>query len=202
MMTNMQRRLMGVVGAMVLGAAMAASAAQGLTGLRAEWGDLETWSHPVAGSRETELGLGLQVNGPNGLAFVAFLARVDPQNPSKSPAEVSVQVGAGQRVNPNLIRRPSLAFVADARAAKPVSIDLSSSLIVDNMGPGAVIENGVARMRAADVGRAAKAVTLSGNVFGFDISFRPDQIKALLDFAVRAHIPVPKDIAPEAPPSR
>jgi hypothetical protein len=158
-------------------------AAQQLAQLRAEWGDLETWSRYLEGTRESELGLGLQVSGPSGLTFVAFLGRLDVRNPTVPPREITVQVGAGRLANPNLIRRPVLIFVADDRTTRRVEYDLTGRLNVDEPAPGAAVENGIASMRAAEFVRLTEAESLQMNMFGFEAVFRPDHLRAMNDLA-------------------
>jgi hypothetical protein len=164
------------------------SARQGPTGLRASWGDLETWSHYLEESRENELGLGLQLSGSNGVILVAFLGRLNVRTPLLPPREITVQVGTSERANPNVIRRPVLTLLLDDKSDRRRLLDLSSRLTVDDPAPGAAFENGLARISAADFVRAAEADTISGNVFGFDVVWRRDQIDALASFGRRVHL--------------
>ncbi|MEO7189743.1 MAG: hypothetical protein ABI051_01655 [Vicinamibacterales bacterium] len=167
-------------------------AAQTLKPLRAEWRDLENWAHYLEASRETELGLGLQVAGPTGITFVGFIGRLDIRDPTTPPQEVTLQVATGKTSNPNVIRRATVVLLADARTTKPLEFDLSPRLIVDDPAPGAVVENGIVHLRAAEFARLAAAETLTGNVFGFDIVFRADQLAAMQAHAERLHIAKPR----------
>jgi hypothetical protein len=183
-------RVWAVIGAAVLlGIATAGAAAdQRLAMMRAEWGDLETWTHYVQDSRQNELGLGLQVAGPTGMSLMAFTGRLAVRDPTAPPREVGVQVATGKLSNPNVIRRPSLVFLADAGGADPFRLDLSERLNVDDPTPGGAVENGVAMMRAADFVRLSSATTLAADVLGFEAELRDDQIRALRDFAERLHL--------------
>lgn len=165
---------------------------QGLAGLRANWGDLETWARAADGGRETEMGLGLQVSGPNGTSFIAFIGRVDPRASARGPATLSVQVAPASSANPNVVRRASLVLTADERGQKSESFDLSGSMTVDDPSPGGTANNGVARLRADDFLRLARAKTVGGNVFGFDFEMRTDQVRALQALADRLHLVQPK----------
>ena len=88
----------------------------------------------------------------------------------------------GVRSNPNILRRPTLRFLLDPETERPVAFDLSRDLVVDAM-PGGTIQNGVGAIAVGDFRRLTEARTLAANVLGFDVTFRPDQIRALGTFA-------------------
>jgi hypothetical protein len=166
----------------------ARTAAQMLTGLRSEWGDLETWTHAVESTRESELGLGLQLNG--GTTLVAFMGRLSARDPRTPPRDLGVQVGTGKMTNSTLIRRPVLNFVIDEGTDKRKSVDLSGRLNVDNPAPGAIITDAVSRIDATDFLQLAGAAKIRGTILGIDVTFRPDQIAALKSFAERLQFKV------------
>ena len=177
-------------GAMLVaaGVALPARVDQNLTGLQANWKDLETWSRPLDESREVELRLGLQPSGPGGTMSVAFLGRLSTRSPTTPPTQMQIQIGAGYLANPNVVRSPVLIFVADAGTDKRATIDLSARMVVDDPSPGGNIQNAVAALRAADFLRLAQAETLSGNIFGFDVMVRADQLKAMKAFAEKLYL--------------
>jgi hypothetical protein len=178
------------IGTLTLGHAAVAtpSTRQAPAGLRANWQDLETWSHYLDTSRQDELGLGFQLTGQGGTALVAFLGRVDVRAPRQPPPQLSVQAGMSARANPNSLRTPVLTFVLDGGMETRTVVDLSPGLRVDNPAPGAHFDNGLAGLRAADLVRMTDAHTIDANVFGVQVSFRPDQIQALSAFAERLHL--------------
>jgi len=163
------------------------TADQGLVGVQANWRDLETWSHLVEGSRENELGLGLQ---PEGGAVVAFLGRLSIANPRTPPSALRVQLAAAYNSNPNVMRVRSLTFLAGFEGSKegPLKLDLSAKVLTDDVSPGGIINNGMGTIRAADFVRLSEAKTLTGNVLGFDVVFRPDQIRAMHALAERLYL--------------
>jgi hypothetical protein len=161
------------------------AAAQMLQGLRSEWGDLETWTRAIESSRESELGLGLQLNGSAGTTLVAFMGRLSARDPRTPPRDLDIQVGTHKMTNPNLLRRPSLTFLMDEGTDKRKSVDLGPSLKVDDPSPGAIISDGIARIDAADFLAMANAKKIKGNVFGFDVTLRSDQIAAIRALAER-----------------
>jgi hypothetical protein len=181
---------LAIVGAaLILGVtSVGAGADQRLAMMRAEWGDLETWTHYIQDSRQNELGLGLQVAGPTGTSFLAFTGRLAVRSPTQPPREIGVQIAAGKLSNPNVVRRPSLVFVADGGEKNAFRLDLSERLNVDDPTPGGSAENGVALMRPADFVRLSSATTLTADVLGFEAELRDDQIRAMHAFAERLHL--------------
>jgi hypothetical protein len=169
-------------------AARAAAPVQVLVGLQGDWNDLDTWTHAFEDSHETELGLGLQPAGPGGTMLVAFLGRLDTRSPRVAPREITVQLVAPHRANPNTLRSATLRFILQDDTGKERTMDVSRRLIVDNIAPGAAIEDGVARISANDFVALTQASALSANVLGFDVVFRPDQIRAMQALAVRLHL--------------
>jgi hypothetical protein len=166
-------------------------AGQGIAGLQANWKDLETWSRLAEGTRENELGLGLH---PQGGAVVAFLGRLSIANPRQSPTQIRLHVAPAYMANSTVIRTRVLTFVADATGERPLKLDLSAGLRTDDPTPGGIVQNGIADMRAADFVRLAEATTLTGNILGFDVVFRPDQIRAMKAFAERLYLPTSKPV--------
>jgi hypothetical protein len=164
---------------------LAASPRQGLTGVQANWKDLETWSHLLETSRENELGVGLQ---PEGGAVIAFLGRLSIRDPKTPPAEVRAQLAAAYLANPNRIRTRTLTFIADAGTPRRFALDASDSLITDDGSPGGIIQNAIGTIRGFDFLRLASANALSANILGFEVVFRPEQLRAMRGFADRIRL--------------
>lgn len=187
-------RTLAVVGfalTLIVGGLTARAApAQMLVGLRAEWGDMETWTHAIESSRETELGLGLHVAGKDGMTLLAFMGRLSTRDPRTPPTVIDVQVSTGRLTNPTLVRRSVLAFVADPDVATRRAFDLSSSLRVDNPSPGAIINDGVATMAPSDFARLARAEVVDTTILGFEGSLNKGQVAAIKALAERLHLPV------------
>ena len=180
-------RLVRFAASLALAAVLAgtsAGASQGLTGVQANWRDLETWTHILEATKENELGLGLQPSG----TLVAFLGRLSIASPRVPPREIRVQIAVSPAANPNLVRRSTLTFLVDSGTDTRTTLDLSSRLIVDDSTPGGNLQNGIATMAASDFVRLAHAKTVSGNVFGFDVTFTRDQIAAMRAFAAKVHL--------------
>jgi hypothetical protein len=160
---------------------------QGWSGTQATWRDLETWSRPVAPSRELENGLGLHLAGSGGGVSIAFVCRVPAGSAPACPREVQIRAMVGVRSNPNILRKPTLTFLVDPETERLGAFDLSRDLVVDAM-PGGTIQNGVGAIAVGDFLRLTEARTLSANVLGFDVNFRVDQIRALGAFAKRLNL--------------
>lgn len=183
------RRPLCVLAGLLVGTAALNAQGQAWAGLQAGWADLANWSNPHSETRENEIGLGLHLSGEDGVVLVAFTGRVSTATPNRPPSEIGVQIGVGEFVNPNFLRRPSLKFVVDEKdSVKKTSIDASGTLALDSLAAGDDVKNGMARMRIADLQRMAVADTISGEVFGFRIVFRRDQIVALSDLTKRLNL--------------
>jgi hypothetical protein len=162
--------------------------------LPAAWGDLDTWSRYVPATDETEFGLGLKTAGTNTSMLVAFSARLKGRTPSQPPSEVLVHASAGMLSNAGRARSNTLKFMlpvsaapATARArAIPAShgvIDLSSRLGADDQTPGARVNFATAKLAPAEFLRIVKCGDPTATVLGVDVTFRPDQLKAIRAFA-------------------
>jgi len=164
------------------------TAAQQLMGVRAEWGDLQTWTTDISNTREQEVGLGLHLSGSSGGTLLAFIARVDTRQPNQAPDEMVAQVAIGSLTNPNALRQPTLSFVLDDGEGNTSGLDLTGRLIVDDSTPGGSVQNGVAVFPASDFVDLASAEAVGADVLGFDAELRQDQIRAIRAFAERLNL--------------
>jgi hypothetical protein len=156
----------------------ASLAGQGVPGMRATWGDLQTWARPVEGTTNITHGLGLQVSGGGGTMFLAFEGDVALRQP-QPVRSVGVMAAAPFTSNPNLLRPAVLSLLVTNIKKERKTFDLSSRMTVDNPAPGAMVSNGVLTMRADEFVEVMSAETVTGNIFGVDIALRPDQVKAV-----------------------
>jgi hypothetical protein len=179
--------------AVVISTSAGQPAAQSLTGLRPSWSDLETWSRKGMDIRETDVGVGLHLSGVGGTMLLSFSATLNSRSPSSAPSEVAVMAGAPLDSNPNTVRTAVLGFVVEIedvvkKTSERKTIDLTSKLILDNPAPGARVENGIAKMTIAQFTDMVKAKTASARIFGADVVFRADQLKAVAAFGERIHV--------------
>lgn len=180
--------LWAVVVVVLLGLSIAATRGPGPqagAGPLATWADGETWSRYLAATGETEVGLGLQPSGSGGTMKVAFMARQRGKTAPRAPEEITVQLGSGALVNPNILRSPTLVFVLNPKTAQQVTLDLSSRLSVDNPAPGAAVTSGFARIPSAAFVRITRARRLSAMTLGLSVEFSPAQLEALRAFRDR-----------------
>jgi hypothetical protein len=180
-----------VVAALVA-ALVPAGRAQNLRPTRSEWRDLETWGRYIEASRETEQGLGLMVNGPQGALGIAFTGRLSVRDATAPAPEVTMQISAGPASNPGVMRRLTAVLRVDEKLDRPMEIDLSPRLVVDDPTPAAIFANAVGTLRPAEFARLCNAETLTGEAFGFELSFRPDHIAAIRELGERLHIVQPR----------
>jgi hypothetical protein len=173
--------------------------AQSATGFVATWNDTETWTRPAADGRATDVGVGLQPTGPEGTVPIAFVQG----KLTAAPSEVLVQVAVSPGISPNVLHTPTLTFTVGRKTGKPAEINWSPKLIVDQPGPGANIQSGVAHIPASDFQKLLNADALGANLLGIQVQFRIPQIDAIRAFATRVMLakadggsPQPTDRSP------
>jgi hypothetical protein len=166
--------------------------------LPAAWGDLDTWSRYIPATDETEVGLGLKPAGPNASMLIAFSARLKGAAPSQAPGEIFVHASAGvqgrHRSNTlKFVLKPSSTNVRQPAASNgnnaPV-IDLSSRLGADDGSPGARVNFATATIASTEFLRIARSGEPAATVLGVDVTFRPDQMRAIRAFASRIFLKV------------
>lgn len=175
-----------VVAAVASGAAVIV--AQQTAGMHVSWADLETWSRFDERADESEVGLGLQLQGPQGPMLLSFTSRFPGKVALRAPESVVAFVSVTPTVNPNVLRKPTLMFVLEPKTPRSVTIDVSQRMSVDRPGPGQIVSNGRASMSPEEFLRLIGAPTLHAEVLGFNVEFRRDQIRAMRDFGERINI--------------
>ena len=156
----------------------AAPHAQSVTGVIPNWGDLQPLTRAITATREVEHGLGLHFSGPEGVMMVSFAGRVSLRTLAP-PTSLTVVMAPPIMSNPNLLRKPTLVFLADDKTDDRKLIDASGSVRVDDPAPGATVRSAMGRIGAAEFVRLTKAKTLTAEVFGSMTTVRPDQIQAM-----------------------
>ena len=151
---------------------------QSVTGVVPNWGDLETWTRAITATREAEHGLGLHLNGTGGMMLLSFAGRLDIRTPTPPPS-LHVVMAPPLMGNPNIVRAPTLVFIADDGTDARAVIDATGSVRVDDAAPGAIVRSATGRVTASDFARLAKAKTIKATVFGSESLVRIDQIKAM-----------------------
>jgi hypothetical protein len=165
-------------------------------GVLATWKDGETWTQYHDDTRETEKGLGLILGGSGGQMRLSFVARLAGRFPNKPPSTVAIEAAADPMGNPNTLRNPTLRFLVtpapDDKAPpdqkrmvdeKPVVLELSDRMIVDNPAPGAMVNDAVARLKPEEFEAIAYAKAVKAHIFMVDVEFSAAQLKALQKYA-------------------
>jgi len=155
----------------------------------ANWADRSTWSTPDAASRQTEVGMGLVVGGSSGSMRLAFYVLQPTRGVAPEPSSIGVRVASSLRMNPNLLRTPTLIFntttVDEEDGVEEAEIDLSPTLRVDNPAPGAAVTSGLSRLTAEQFITIAEADEMEGTILGAAVEFREDQLDAIRAFRER-----------------
>jgi hypothetical protein len=170
-----------------LGAA-AGAAGQVPAGAAARFNDLETWTKDVDDGRQVEQGLGLVVPSGNGPLLVSVSARMRKDVRLEPAREVTLQIARAVTANPNATPTFALRFRIDAGTDNAATLDFTTRATADSPIPGPPALSLVATLRPAEFVRLAGATTLRGAFFDGEADFRPDQIRALRDFADRAKL--------------
>jgi hypothetical protein len=165
--------------------------------LPAAWGDLDTWSRYIPATDETEVGLGLKPAGPNAPMLIAFSARLKGAAPSQAPGEIFVHASAGVqgRHRSNTLKfmlkpSPNGRQPAASNGNNAPVIDLSSRLGADDGSPGARVNFATATIASTEFLRIARSGEPTATVLGVDVTFRPDQMRAIRAFASRIFLKV------------
>jgi hypothetical protein len=66
---------------------------------------------------------------------------------------------------------------------KPVVLELSDRMVVDNPAPGAMVNDAVARLKPEEFEAIAYAKAVKAHIFMVDVEFSASQLKALQKYA-------------------
>lgn len=176
------RHRTALVATLAVAASLALPRAQSVTGVVPNWSDLETWARASSAARDVEHGLGLHLTGPGGTMLLSFAGRISLRNPAP-PSSLLVVMAPPLLSNPNVIRKPTLIFVADDGSKDREAFDVSSSVQVDDPAPGAIVRSATGRLPTKAFLRLTEAKTIKAEVFGTEVIVRPDQLEAMQTLA-------------------
>jgi hypothetical protein len=124
--------------------------------------------------------------------LIAFSARLKGASPTEPPGNIFVHISAGVQ---GRHRSNTLKFVlkSSSNGRSPAAsnghnapvIDLSSRLGADDGSPGPRVNFATARIAAAEFLRIARSGAPSATILGVDVTFRPDQLRAIRSFGNR-----------------
>jgi hypothetical protein len=143
--------------------------------------DLETWTRDVGEVPDIEHGLGLHVSGDFTMlvTFAGTRLRRDPRAPVK---EVVVIAKPAAGLDPGRVLSPTLMFLATGKDKKQVAVNVTDRVTTYPPGPFATMPASVsarAALTAEEFLKLVDATDLRANMLGMQVTFRPDQIKAL-----------------------
>jgi hypothetical protein len=166
--------------------------AQPDAGPLATWRDGELRESYDQSARETRVFVAVMPSGPHGTPTVVLSARWPGRVPEKPLNEFEMRVEAGLGVNPNFIRKATLAFILDRDTSELRAVELSDRLRLSVPGPGVAINSGVATLTLLELVQMLQARTVSGVILGIPVELTPTQIEALRRFGDRVLAPPPR----------
>lgn len=170
--------------------ALAAPAfAQADAGPLATWRDGEIREAYDQSARETRVFVAVMPSGPQGTPTVVLSARWPGRAPEKQVTEFEVRVEAGLGVNPNFLRKATLALILDRDTPELRAVEMSNRLRLSVPGPGVAINSGTATMTLLELIQVLQARRISGVILGIPVEFTPAQIEALRRFGDRILAP-------------
>ena len=153
------------------------------------WRDLETWTHDVGTAPDSELGLGLQLSGPEGTVATSFTVLKLRRTPTAAPREVTITLIPV--FDPNRVRWTSVTFRVTTKDKGRSTIDLSDRVTTyppGPFGPGDGPVNAKTRLTPAQFLQIADADAVTGTLLNVTTNFRRDQLNALKAFGEKAGI--------------
>lgn len=181
--------VVAVAGAVV--AHTAPASAQADAGPLATWRDGELRESYDPSARETRVFVAVMPSGPQGTPTVVLSARWPGRVPEKPLNAFEVRVEAGLGVNPNFLRKATLAFILDRDTSELRAVELSDRLRLSVPGPGVAINSGIATMTLLEMIQVLQARRISGVMLGIPVEFSAAQVEALRRFGDRVLAPAP-----------
>jgi hypothetical protein len=177
------------LGCVVALGSAAGALAQDPAALLATWKDGEIRETFDTSARVSQLAVAVMPAGAHGSLTVVVSARWPGRARTKPLTEFEVRADVGMRVNPNLIRQPSLVFMLDPGTDHTRVIDLTERLKIPPSGPGSAIDTGTVTISLVELIQLLRAQTLDAEIFALPLTFTPTQLEALRKFGDRALAP-------------
>jgi hypothetical protein len=162
---------------------------QDTAALLATWKDGEIRETFDSSARVSQLAVAVMPSGPHGSLTVTLAARWPGRARTKPLTEFELRADVGLRVNPNLIRQPTLLLVLDPETERTRVLDLSERLRIPPTGAGSAIDTGTVTLSLVELIQLLRAGTASAEIFGLPLTFTPAQLDALRAFGDRALAP-------------
>jgi hypothetical protein len=106
--------------------------------------------------------------------------------------EFEIRANVALRVNPNLIRQPTMLFVMDPDSDRARVLDLNERLQIPPTGAGSAIDTGKATLSVLQLIQLLRARSLTAEISALPLAFTPEQHEALRKFGDRVLAPLPE----------
>jgi hypothetical protein len=170
-----------------------AAAGQDPAALLATWKDGEIRESFDAAARISQMAVAVMPEGQHGSLTVILSARWPGRTRLKPIDEFEVRATVGLRVNPNLIRQPTMRFVMDPDSDRTRVMDLDDRLQTPPTGAGSAIDAGKATISLVELIQLLRARSLTAEIFALPLTFTPEQLEALRRFGDRVLAPLPEE---------
>jgi hypothetical protein len=162
---------------------------QDTAALLATWKDGEIRETFDSSTRVSQIAVAAMPSGPHGSLTVVLSARWPGRARTKPITDFELRADVGLRVNPNFIRQPTLVFVLDPDTDHTRVLELSERLRIPPTGAGSAIDTGSAVISLVELIQVLRAQSVSAEIFGLPLTFRPEQLDAFRRFGDRALAP-------------
>ena len=191
MSSEKEGQIRGAVIGLFLALAVAAGPARGQdsAALLATWKDGEIRESFDGAARITQLSVAVMPTGQHGSLTVVMSARWPGRTRLKPVEEFEIRADVGLRVNPNLIRQPSMMFVLDPDSDRTRVLDLTERLRTPPTGAGSAIDTGRAMISVVELIQLLRAKSLAAEIFALPLTFTAEQLEALRKFGDRVLAP-------------
>ena len=157
--------------------------------LLATWKDGEIRESFDSAARISQIAVAVMPAGQHGSLTVVLSARWPGRTRLKPIDEFEIRANVGLRVNPNLIRQPTMLFVMDPDSDRSRVLDLNERLQIPPAGAGSAIDTGKATISLVELIQLLRARSLTAEIFALPLTFTPAQLEALRKFGDRVLAP-------------
>jgi hypothetical protein len=170
-------------------AALSSARGQDPSALLATWKDGEIRESFDSAARISQIAVAVMPQGQHGSLTVIVSARWPGRSRLKPIDQFEIRANVGMRVNPNLIRQPTMMFVMDPDSDRTRVLDLNDRLQTPPTGAGSAIDTGKAMISVTELIQLLRARTLNAEIFALPLTFTPEQLEALRKFGDRVLAP-------------
>lgn len=140
-------------------------------------------------ARISHISVAVMPAGQHGSLTVVLSAHWPGRTRLKPIDEFEIRADVGLRVNPNLIRQPTMFFVLDPDSDRSRVLDLTARLQNPPTGAGSAIDTGRAMISVVELIQLLRAKSLTAEIFALPLTFTSEQLEALRKFGDRVLAP-------------